>query len=267
MKSYRRNVYFRQKVVELHSLLMQAKNIVYNNNLYYGLIAEDILRKFLVDIVPKRYDVCQGFVEYNGKLSGQCDIIIYDQIDFSPVYSFGSIKIVPSAAVKAVIEIKTRIDARMFQNTLTAFETLAKMRVANKFLFVYDGPTIKTIEGYFYPKDGNVEDYYVGEPRYDHWDKYALPSAILNLQRDYYLKQDLVPDVDMMGYMAYKSIDKGGIQIACLQSFIEDILYSLTFIIEEESTPPLLKETVLEVDSDDSLNDMIVIGGFGLYSL
>ena len=51
MKKYRRNIYFRQKVVELHSLLMQAKSIVYNNYLYYGLIAEDILRSFLVDVL------------------------------------------------------------------------------------------------------------------------------------------------------------------------------------------------------------------------
>lgn len=267
MKKYRRNIYFRQKVVELHSLLMQAKSIVYNNYLYYGLIAEDILRSFLVDVLPKRFDICQGFVEFDSKLSRQCDIIIYDQIEFSPLYSFGSIKIVPSAAVKAVIEVKTRIDKGAFQNTLIAFETLAKMGVANKFLFAYDGPTIKTIENFFYKKDDAAEGYQIESSRYDHGDEYMLPSAILNLQRDYYLKQDLVPGVDMMGYMAYKSIDKGGAQITCLQLFIENILSLVTSTIEKDSIPPLIDKATEEVNSEDTLNDIAVIGGFGLYKL
>lgn len=267
MKKYRRNIYFRQKVVELHSLLMQAKSIVYNNYLYYGLIAEDILRSFLVDVLPKRFDICQGFVGFDSKLSGQCDIIIYDQIEFSPLYSFGSIKIVPSKAVKAVIEVKTMIDTKAFKNTLIAFETLAKMGVANKFLFVYDGPTIKTIENYFYPEIGAAEGNQVGESRYDSGDEYMLPSAILNLQRDYYLKQDLVPGVDMMGYMAYKSIDKGGAQITCLQLFIENILSLVTSTIEKDSIPPLIDKAAEEVNSEDTLNDIAVIGGFGLYKL
>lgn len=253
--------------MELHSQLMQAKSIVCQNNLYYGLIAEDILRTFLRDIVPNRYGVCQGFVEDNGNLSRQCDIILFDQTDYAPTYSFGEIKIIPSVAVTAVVEVKTSIDAETFHNTLIAFEELAKMGVSNKYLFLYDGPKINTMEKYFYPAKGDNTGVCVGEPIYDHGDEYMLPSAILNLKRDYYLQQDLVPEVDMMGYMAYKSVDKGGVCIACLQSFIERIVSLTSPSVEEKILPPILFATNEENDNEDDLDDMEVIGGFGLFNL
>ena len=267
MKRLRRNIYFRHKVQELHSLLMQAKSIVCQNNLYYGLIAEEILRTFLKDVLPKRYGVCQGFVEYNSNLSRQCDIIIFDQTDYAPTYSFGKIKIIPSEAVTAIIEVKTSIDKETFHNTLIAFEELAKMRVHQKYLFLYDGPTITTIEKYFYPLKGDSTDVCVDEPIYDHGDEYMLPSAIMNLKRDYYLQQDLVPEVDMMGYMAYKSVDKGGVCIACLQSFIERIVSLTSPSVEDKILPPILFATNEENDNEDDLDDMEVIGGFGLFRL
>ena len=267
MRKFRRNIYFRHKVQELYSILMQSKSIVCQNNLYYGLIAEEILRTFLKDVMPKRYGVCQGFVENNSNLSRQCDIIIFDQTDFAPTYSFGEIKIIPSVAVTAIIEVKTNIDAETFHNTLIAFEELARMGVSNKYLFLYDGPTIKTIEKYFYPAKGDNTGVFVGEPIYDHGDEYMLPSAILNLKRDYYLQQDLVPDVDMMGYMAYKSVDKGGVRIACLQSFIEKIISLTLTQMKKDTLPPIFMSKNEEQDNEDDLDDMEVIGGFGLFRL
>ena len=253
--------------MELRSLLMQAKSIVCQNNLYYGLIAEDILRTFLRDILPNRYGVCQGFVENNGNLSRQCDIIIFDQTDFAPTYSFGEIKIIPSIAVTAIIEVKTSIGAESFHNTLIASKELAKMGVSNKYLFLYDGPTINTIEKYFYPAKGGNNSVYIGEPIYDHGDEYMLPTAILNFKRDYYLQQDLVPDVDKMGYMAYESVDKGGVRIACLQFFIERIISLTSPPVEDKNLPPILITTNEENDNEDDLDDMKVIGGFGLFNL
>ena len=73
--------------------------------------------------------------------------------------------------------------------------------------------------------------------------------------------------MDMMGYMAYKSIDKGGAQITCLQLFIENILSLVTSTIEKDSIPPLIDKAAEEVNSEDTLNDIAVIGGFGLYRL
>ena len=94
-----------------------------------------------------------------------------------------------------------------------------------------------------------------------------LPTAILNFKRDYYLQQDLVPDVDKMGYMAYESVDKGGVRIACLQSFIERIISLTSPPVEDKNLPPILITTNEENDNEDDLDDMKVIGGFGLFNL
>lgn len=262
----RHNEYFRQKVIELYSKLQQAKNMVPNHNLYYGLLAESILRVFLRDVLPMRIGVCQGFIEQKGKLSQQCDIIIYDQLNYAPIYSYGEIQVIPSDSVIAVVEVKVSITSESFQSTLVAFERLAQMGIMNKYMFIYEGPAIKTLEKYFYPQRTDSDKVYVGEPLYDHSDKERLPKAILNLKRNYYLKQDLVPDVDMMGYMAYKSVDKGG-NIACLQSFIESILSLILPLKEKDNTPPAIESSKEDDDNDDALNGMEVINGFGLYRI
>lgn len=265
MKHIRHNEYFRQKVKELHYRLLQAKNMVPNHNLYYGLLAESILRDFLRDVLPMRVGVCQGFIEQDGQVSQQCDIIIYDQLNYASIYSYGEIQVIPSDSVIAVVEVKVSVNANSFYNTMEAFKSLAQMGIMNKYIFIYDGPTVKTLEKYFYPKGTGDDEVYDGEPLYDHSDKERLPIAILNLKRDYYLKQDLVPDFDMMGYMAYKSVDMGGGNLSCLQSFIESILSLIVPLKEIDNTPPVIEYAREEDDNDDVLKDMEVIDGFGLY--
>lgn len=266
MKRIRYNEYFRQKVKELYSKLLQAKNMVPNHNLYYGLFAESILRDFLRDVLPMRVGVCQGFIEQNGKLSQQCDIIIYDQLNYAPIYSYGEIQVIPSDSVIAVVEVKVSITYESFQSTLVAFERLAQMGIMNNYMFIYEGPTVKTLEKYFYPKITNSDKVCIGESLYDYGDEERLPKAILNLKRNYYLKQDLVPDVNMMGYVAYTSTDIGGDIVACLQSFIGNII-GLVIPTTENNEPPVLclNETVDE--DEDGLKDLTVLGGFGLFKL
>lgn len=239
--------YFRWKVQELYSLLMQARSIVSNNKLYLGLFAENILRTFLSDTLPKRFGVCQGFVENNGNLSQQCDIIIYDQHNYAPKYSFGEIMIVPSVAVHSVIEVKTNISSKTFQDTLSAFRTLNQLHVNDMYLFLYDGPCIRTIHNYFFPKrnSNKFDSIHIGEPLYDNGDEYRLPTAILNLKRNYYLKQDFTPD-GMFGYLAYESESKDGKPIACLQVFVQSILHLLYPSSEDDKEFPVFENNISE---------------------
>ena len=266
MKCIRKNEYFRQKVKELHSKLLQAKNMVPNHNLYYGLLAESILRNFLREVLPMRVGICQGFIEQNGKLSQQCDIIIYDQLNYASTYSYGEIQVIPNVSVIAVVEVKVSVTLEAFQSTLDAFKELAQMKIPNKYLFIYAGPTIKTLEKYFYPKRTDSNKLCVGVPLYDHSDEAMLPKAILNLKRDYYLMKDLVPDVDMIGYMAYTSIDIGGDKIACLQSFMENIM-ELIIPTNEINKPPYLNSGTSESEGEDELSEMKAFDGFGLIRL
>ena len=100
------NEFFRLKVTEFINRLDQAKQVIPNHNLSVGMIGEEILRVFLREMLPKRYSVTQGFVEYDGDLSRQCDIIIYDSHNYAPLVIWGNLEIIPSIAVVAIIEVE-----------------------------------------------------------------------------------------------------------------------------------------------------------------
>ena len=56
----------------------------------------------------------QGFIlSQNGKMSKQCDILIYDSHYFAPIYRINDIVVVPSDSVIAIIEVKTTITKKI----------------------------------------------------------------------------------------------------------------------------------------------------------
>jgi len=71
--------------------------------------AEDILKKFLKQRLPRRFDIETGFIVGNdGTVSRQTDLIIFDALN-SPVYRKGSRShILPRDNVAAVIEVKSK---------------------------------------------------------------------------------------------------------------------------------------------------------------
>ena len=88
-KGIRRNEFFRLKAKELINALDQAHAFIKEHNPSRGLIAESVLRDFLRSTLPEIAKVSQGFVERNGILSHQCDIILYDRIHYAPLCSYG----------------------------------------------------------------------------------------------------------------------------------------------------------------------------------
>ena len=137
MKQIEHNQLYRKRLLELQNQLEQARCMIPNHMPSFGFVAEAILRNFLKTVLPQKVTIGQGFVEYDGELSNQCDIILYDAINYAPLYSFGEIVIVPQESVFAVIEVKTSINAKRFGETLFAFERLEQMRVRKKYLFLY----------------------------------------------------------------------------------------------------------------------------------
>jgi hypothetical protein len=74
-----------------------------------GEEAEEILRQFLNERLPKRYAAASGhMIDSQNRISHQTDVLIYDQIS-SPVYRVGKGLILPSENVAAVIEVKSRL--------------------------------------------------------------------------------------------------------------------------------------------------------------
>ena len=267
-KEIRKNEFFRLKAKELINALDQAHAFIKEHNLSRGMIAESFLRDFLRSTLPEIAKVSQGFVERNGILSHQCDIILYDRIHYAPLYSYGEIEIIPSDAVFAVIEVKSNIDSKRFGKLLHDFELLYRLGVYQKLLFMYKGCKISTLKNYFYssyvPKYGREE----GEQLYDHDNYDALPDAIVSLSPDYYLGKGHYQDdnSDMKGYLAYTTTDNVDNDIACIQKFIEQLreLINLPQKIESDAFP-FLQGKVSE--KDDDMKAVAVKNGFGLFEL
>lgn len=266
MKPIRQNEFFRQKVIELNSSLRQVECIVNNHNLYEGIIIENILRSFLRSIMPKRIGITQGFVEKQGSLSPQCDIIMYNQIDYAPIYSYGEISILPAESVIAVIEVKKTINESGFVKVLESFDRLTEMGVLKKYLFLFQGRRIKTIENYFYAKDCVHIKQRVPEFIYDHDNFGSLPQSIISIVPDYYLQQDyVVRKKDMMGYNAYGIKDKTNKNITCLQTFVSELMN----LIVPEKDMDISQLNILSNtgETEDSLNTMELIGEIGLFQM
>lgn len=75
-----------------------------------GTEAEEILKKFLADRLPKRFGIESGIViGQKGIISRQTDLIIYDAMN-SPIYRVGKkTQIVPRDNVAVVVEVKSKL--------------------------------------------------------------------------------------------------------------------------------------------------------------
>jgi len=82
-----------------------------------GFEAEEVLKRFLIDRLPKRFDVKSGIViGRDGSVSRQCDVIIYDALN-SFVYRNGpKLHILPRDNVAAVIEVKSKLNKDELQD-------------------------------------------------------------------------------------------------------------------------------------------------------
>ncbi|MBY5725226.1 DUF6602 domain-containing protein [Rhizobium leguminosarum] len=80
-----------------------------------GADKEELLRSFLEQRLPRRYHVATGFVH---GFDQQIDILIYDQIDYAPLFRVGNLVVVPREAVRAVIEVKSYLSRSKFRTAL-----------------------------------------------------------------------------------------------------------------------------------------------------
>lgn len=218
-KQIRINHFYRQKLTELTLLLDQAKGLVPNHNPSIGYIGEELLRNFLRKELPTRFNITQGFIEHNGYVSPQCDIIIYDAYERCPLYSFGNIDVIQSSAVKATIEVKTSITPTRFHSVLTSFNKLAEMGVNNNHLIVFNTPKPESFEKYFFHTKVLIREYDVSDYEY-------MPQSIVSLNHNYCLKKGNVQDDknDYYGYVASRIQDRSGNIVSCLQIFIDSLM-------------------------------------------
>jgi len=96
-----------------------------------GILCEDIIKRYLTKLLPSNLKVAQGFIDYNGIKSPQCDIIIYDSANYSPLLSVNDFVLIPYQAVGAIVEVKTKINKREIETTLKNFKTILDLSSIN----------------------------------------------------------------------------------------------------------------------------------------
>ena len=219
------NEFFRLKAEELLNRLKQVKTIVSKHNLTIGQIAEGILRAFLKEVCPNKVQVAQGFIYKDNNISTQCDIIIYDSLNYSPLFTWDDLIVIDSNAVLVVIEVKVSIREKDFNKTINDFELLEAMGVCNKFLFIYNAPLLKTLKNYFFPSIDCDSPIFSTNLKYDHDSYKKLPYAIVGLNKAYYLQKGYA-DVgrDMLGYNSFILVDEENKEISCIEEFVSAIL-------------------------------------------
>lgn len=268
MKKIIQNDYFRLKSNELLFSIEQSRKMIMNHNLSRGLIAESVLRNFLKSFLPNKVGITQGFIVYQGIESPQCDIILYDCLNYAPIYKYGDFDVVQSDAVFAVIEVKISVNRKGFGKVLHDFERLYEMGILHKFLFIYDGVSLNTLKNYFWGK--YVPDYgrKQNEFLYDHDNYQALPESIISLKPNYYLKQDycIIENDDMKGYMSYSVLDTNDKEVSSIQSFLQDII-DITSPSESENKEISALENLKSVESINDFKDMIAVDSVPLFRI
>ena len=94
-----------------------SQSIALTHPVSKGDNSEETWRNFFSEMLPGKYRVTNGFVmDYEGNVSEQIDIIIYDGL-YAPYVMIddAGIKYVPAESVYAVIEIKQTINANNFK--------------------------------------------------------------------------------------------------------------------------------------------------------
>ncbi len=268
------NDFFRLKVKELNAQFEQAKALIVNHNLSVGLILEEILREFLREVLPGRFGITQGFIAMGATLSRQCDIIIYNCVDYAPLYSAGDIKIVPSESVAAVIEVKSSIDSKRFIETIKAFDTLTCMGIRDKYLFVFSSPQAKYIISWLYKYDfknrckmisHNDDSYIVSDSCHlDVGDLEVIPKGIVSLEKEMFLSLSHCQDDknDYWGYVEYEVTDMAEKRVSCLQQFLTSLQDAIIEVKHTELFIPY--DNIKEGDDINDMRDLKIKNSFPL---
>ena len=94
-----------------------------------GTEAEETLKEFLRQKLPRRFDVASGMaIGENDQISRQTDVIIYDAMN-SPVYRTGSrVQILPRDNVAAVVEVKSKLNKEELRDTASKIADVKRIK-------------------------------------------------------------------------------------------------------------------------------------------
>jgi len=93
-----------------------------------GRIAEEIIKSALERLLPRRFSVGNGvIVSSKGQVSGQVDLVIYDNVFNSPIPSAFGPSVFPVESVYATIEVKATLTPKELDASLSGIRTLREI--------------------------------------------------------------------------------------------------------------------------------------------
>lgn len=123
-----RSSIFQEASKKLRQDFERIKNLPHQGE--KGREAENILKTFLSEHLPKRFNVCSGFIlDRNDNVSRQTDVIVFDANSCPILETFEDNLIIPSDNAVAVIEVKSNLTEK---DILDAAEKIAQIKVLNK---------------------------------------------------------------------------------------------------------------------------------------
>lgn len=106
---------------ELQALSKRIRSLISHTG-SVGTYREGLLQTLLRKSLPERYHVATGFIH---GCSRQLDVVIYDRIDYAPLFREGDLVVVPPESVRAVIEVKTDLTAANIRDSLSLLDEVA----------------------------------------------------------------------------------------------------------------------------------------------
>ena len=95
----------------------------------FGMYREEIVKKLIKTMIPQRLDIGSGFIiTSTGKISTQCDLIIYDK-NSCPLIENGNLqRFFPIECVVAIGEVKSNLNKQKLKDALLKLKNIALLR-------------------------------------------------------------------------------------------------------------------------------------------
>jgi|GEM_PF-3487626 hypothetical protein len=125
-----------------------------------GSYREELLRTLLNQLLPRQYEATTGFIEGCPR---QIDIIVWDAGAYSPLFREQGFVVVPLAAVRAVIEVKTTLTSGTLKQAMDILWDVFRNRMTStpifKGIFAYetnlkDANAVARVMRAFYQSEG-----------------------------------------------------------------------------------------------------------------
>ncbi len=119
-----------------------------------GELRELSIQKIIKQFLPKKFQAGNGFIiDSNGKLSKQCDLIIFDTYNNPDLFFIDSgLLIIPKRIAKFIIEVKTLLNKTELKKSFDVFESVINInpKLDSPSLFcIFCYKTVKNIDKFF----------------------------------------------------------------------------------------------------------------------